>query len=250
MIDFILLIFGLICGSLSATLGLGAGTFMIIFLTLFTNIPIKTAISLSLISVISSSFIGTIFYFRRKMINLKLAISLETTAWIGAIIGAFFALIIPSKFIEFILAIILFYVAIIMIFFKPHELDNKNYKPINLKIGLFFSFIAGIVSSVAGIGGGIIKVPVMNILMKVPIKISAATSNFMIGLTALASIIVYSIEGVVNFQFSIPIILGTIFGALIGTHILIKGHPNIIKCIIGIVILIFSMILLLKNIFL
>lgn len=248
MVDFILFVFGLICGSLSAALGLGAGTFMIIFLILFTDIPIKTAVSLSLISVISSSFVGTVFYSRRKMINLKLAILLETTAWTGAIIGALLALIIPSMVIEFILTIVLLYVAMIMIFFKPRDVSaNDGFT--NLKIGLFFSFIAGIISSIVGIGGGIIKVPVMNVLMKVPIKISAATSNFMIGLTALASIVVYSMVGIVEIQFSTPVIIGTLLGALMGTQILIRGRPSSIKRIVGVVILIFSVILFLKSVF-
>lgn len=248
MVDFILFVFGLVCGCLSAMLGLGAGTFMIIFLTFFTDLPIKTAVSLSLMSVIASSIVGTIFCFRRKMIDFKLAITLETTAWIGATIGAFFTLIIPPKLVEFVLAITLFYVATIMMFFKPREID-EDYKFTNLKIGLFFSFIAGVISSIVGIGGGIIKVPVMNVLMKVPIRISAATSNFMIGLTALASLIVYSMKGVVDLQFSIPVVAGTIFGALVGVHLLVKGRPTMIKRIVGMMILIFSVILLLKNFF-
>lgn len=250
MLELILFAFGIISGTINAMLGMGAGTFMIILLT-FINIPIKTAVPLSLLSILFSSIIGTIFYFRKGMIKLKLAIFLQSTSAIGAILGAMFLLTLPSSLIELLLAIVLFHVAFLVLLYNPCNLPEKmEFKCHSFKLwlGLFFSFIAGIISSTVGIGGGIINVPVMNLVMNVPINFSVATSNFMIALTTFTGILIYYVEGILNLQTSIPVIIGATLGALLGTRYMIRNRPNSIRIMVGILILIFGIILLLRRV--
>ncbi|MCS7098348.1 MAG: sulfite exporter TauE/SafE family protein [Candidatus Methanomethyliaceae archaeon] len=248
MLELILFAFGIISGTINTMLGMGAGTFMIILLT-FINIPIKIAVPLSLLSILFSSIIGTIFYFRRGMIKLKLAILLQSSAAIGAMLGAMFLLTLPSSLIELLLAIVLFHVAFLVLLYNPcNSPETMKCRSFSLGLGLFFSFIAGVISSTIGIGGGIISVPVMNLVMNVPINFSVATSNFMIGLTALVGVLIYYIEGILNFQTSIPVIIGAILGALLGTRYMIRNRPNSIRIMVGILILIFGIILLLRRV--
>ncbi len=255
-------LFGIIAGSIGSMVGIGGGVFMILFFTLVIKVPIKYAVALSLVSVVASSSIATSFYLHEKMTNIRLAMILETATCSGAILGAFTALLIPTSLIEGILGITLSYVGMISflnpisheVITKPSKLsgeyyDGKNlikYSILRIKFGLFASLIAGMISGMIGIGGGIIKVPIMNLIMKIPIKAAAATSNFMVGLTASASAIVYFIKGMIDFQLAIPAILGITIGAIIGTRYLIHGKPIYIRKIFGLILLFFSIIFILK----
>jgi len=255
-------LFGILAGSIGSMVGIGGGFLMILFFTLVIKLPIRYAVALSLISIIASSSIATSFYLHEKMTNIRLAIVLETATCTGAILGAFIALIIPTSIIEGILGITLLYTGILLllnpisheVIIKPSKLSGEYYDGNNLvkysvsriKLGLFASLFAGMISGIVGIGGGIIKVPIMNLIMKIPIKAAAATSNFMVGLTASASAIVYFIKGMIDFQLAIPAVLGIIIGAMVGTHFLIYGKPLYLRRILGLILSLFSIIFILK----
>jgi len=269
--DFIpmvmILLFGVFAGGLGAMLGLGGGVLMVIFLILVMNIPPHQAVALSLLAVIASSSMGGSVYVKDKMTNVKLAMVLETCTVTGAVLGAYVALIMPLLFTELVLAIAILTSALLMIksprrevetacsaertivsgeFYDPRKKINVAYVPIRLKLGLIISLIAGSVSGIAGIGGGIIKVPIMNLLMKIPVKAAAATSNFMVGVTAAASVFVYISAGYVDLYMAVPTVLGIMVGAYIGTKILVRIESITVKRLLGAVLLFFGVVLLLK----
>ncbi len=260
-----ILLFGIFAGSLGAMLGLGGGVLMIIFLILALNIPAHQAVALSLIAVIASSSMAGSVYIKDRMTNLKLAMILEAFTVSGAVAGAFLALSLPVSAIQAILGCVLFYTSITMFkerkdecsgyagngsldgeFYDEQACKTVRYKVKNLGLGALASLIAGAVSGMVGIGGGVIKVPIMNIVMKIPIKAAAATSNFMVGVTAAASAVIYFQSGLVDLRLSAPTILGIMVGAYFGTRLLARSRSIVLRKALAMVLAFFGTILMLK----
>lgn len=262
----LILIFGIFAGGLGATLGLGGGVLMILFFTLAIKIPIHKAVALSLLAVIASSSMAGSVYVRDRMTNIRLAMVLETCTVTGAVLGAFLALSMPSRFVEIILGAVLLYAGVVGLrqvrsekivlredrlgiggeYYDEAKKLTVRYSVDRLRTGLFASLLAGLVSGIVGIGGGIIKVPIMNFIMKVPIKASAATSNFMVGVTAAASAVVYFGEGIVDLQMAVPTVLGIMIGAFIGTRLLSQTRSPYLRILLGLILLFFGVVMFLK----
>ncbi len=259
-------LFGIFAGGFGASLGLGGGVLMILFFTLVINIPIHKAVALSLLAVIASSSMAGSVYVHDSMTNIRLAMILETCTVTGAVLGAFFALAMPVRIVEGILAAVLLYAAIMSFreptaeplisredrlriggeYYDEAKKATVRYTVYRLKIGLFASLLAGAVSGIVGIGGGIIKVPIMNLIMKIPIKASAATSNFMVGVTAAASAVVYFTEGMVDLQMCVPTVMGIMIGALVGTRLLSQAQSPYIRKLLALTLFFFSLVLFMK----
>ena len=261
-----ILAFSVFAGGLGAMLGLGGGIFMIIFFMLVLNIPAHQAVALSLLAVIASSSMAGSVYIKDKMTNLKLAMIIETCAVTGAVSGALVALILPVIFIEVALGMILIYAAIIMYlgrksenivsategmtvkgeYYDPCSNRTIGYCAVRLKTGLFMSLIGGAVSGIVGIGGGVIMVPIMNMIMKIPSKASAATSNFMVGVTAAASSFIFFNKGFVDLYFAVPTVVGIMFGAYIGTRMIGKVESSTFRKLLSAVLTFAAFLLILK----
>ncbi|MEN3007387.1 MAG: sulfite exporter TauE/SafE family protein [Candidatus Methanosuratincola petrocarbonis] len=268
-----ILLFGIFAGSLGAMLGLGGGVLMIIFLLLALNLPAHQAVALSLIAVIASSSMAGSVYIKDRMTNLKLAMVLEVFTVSGAVAGAYLAIAMPVWVIQALLGCVLFYTSITMFrerkggpsasdagsreraeesvllageFYDVQSSETVSYGVKNLKIGTVTSFIAGAVSGMVGIGGGVIKVPIMNLVMKIPIKAAAATSNFMVGVTAAASAVIYFESGLINLKLAAPTIMGIMIGAYIGTKLLARSRSTVVRRVLAVVLSFFGAVLLLK----
>jgi hypothetical protein len=258
---------GALAGLIGAMLGLGGGVFMIIFFILALNIPAHQAVALSLLAVIASSSMGGSVYVRDKMTNVKLAMSLETCTVTGAVLGAFVALLMPVTFILVILGCVLFYASFMMLkgkrseettsvkdgrlsicgeFYDATRKCDVKYTTVRMKMGLFVSLVAGWISGMVGLGGGVIMVPIMNLIMKIPMKASAATSNFMVGVTAAASAFIYFNEGLVDLYMAVPTVIGVMIGAYIGTRVMVRVESLSLRRLLGVVLTFFGFVLLLK----
>lgn len=242
MFTVMLLITGLFAGILGALLGLGGGIVIIPVLTIFFHLPIQTAIGVSLVGVIATSTGAAMVYVREGTANIRLGMILELATTIGAIAGAVVAGYVGSKALYLLFAALMLYTAYSMYrktaqdSVKPSQINEEiavssavltggdkitsdTYKIKNIPAGLFFSAFAGIMAGLLGIGGGVIKIPVMYLLMGVPLKTAAATSNFMIGVTACASAFVYFFRGYIDVMAAVPMALGVFAGAAVGTRI-------------------------------
>lgn len=269
-----ILLFGIFAGSLGAMLGLGGGVLMIIFLLLAMNLPAQQAVALSLIAVISSSSMAGSVYVKDKMTNLRLAMVLEAFTVSGAVAGAYIAIGMPTWAIQALLGCVLFYTSITMFkerlsevtidtsgakekvgkaeslageFYDAQSSATVSYHVKHLKIGTITSFVAGAVSGMVGIGGGVIKVPIMNLVMKIPIKAAAATSNFMVGVTAAASAVIYFESGLVDLKLAAPTIMGIMIGAYIGTRLLARSRSIVVRRVLALMLTFFGAVLLLKS---
>ncbi|MEM2535034.1 MAG: sulfite exporter TauE/SafE family protein, partial [Candidatus Nezhaarchaeales archaeon] len=216
-------------GFLGAMFGIGGGAIIVPILSTLIGIPIKEAVAASLVCVVATSIASSRSYIAQKLVNLRLALFLETNATIGAILGAFLAIIASQGVLHIVLGLTLIAIAVVQLKNVQAEDDmvsmsksqsnedflakalklSSNYYDFNLHRtieyqvtnsywGLATVLLAGTLSSVVGIGGGAIKVPIMNRIMKVPIKVSMATSAFMIGLTSSIGVMAYLSFGLLN----------------------------------------------------
>jgi uncharacterized membrane protein YfcA len=131
-------------------------------------------------------------------------------------------------------------------YYDPIHRSLIQYEAARLSLGAAVSFIAGILSGMLGVGGGFIKVPAMNLGMKVPLKVAAATSNFMIGVTAISSLFVYFARGMVHPFIAAPVAIGIVIGAFAGTQLSHRTRHDTLKTILAIVLIAVSIQMFLK----
>ncbi len=255
-----LLIFvvGVVVGGLGSMLGIGGGVLLIPLLTGIFGLDIRTAIGASIISVIATSSAAGAVYVERGLAHSRLAMVLEIATTAGALAGGLTAVLVSPRVLSFVFACVLLYVAYSMRGFRSQErgfyptglLDTAFREPLtgevvaygvrHLPLGMGASFLAGNISGLLGIGGGVVKVPIMNVMMGIPLRASIATSNFMIGVTAATSAIIYYQHGYINPNIAIPTALGVLLGARFGTVLGGKVRSQRLKQTFQIVLLAFA----------
>ncbi|MGE3609313.1 MAG: sulfite exporter TauE/SafE family protein [Bacteriovoracaceae bacterium] len=270
MYPIILLVISVFAGFLGSLLGLGGGIIIIPTLTLFFGVDIKYAVAASLISIIATSSGAAASFLKDHLTNLRLAVLLELGTVSGAIIGFLISSFINSLFLYFLFGGFLLFSALMMLRKKEDhhsEIDHPwsvklklassfhneaghliHYKVAQVPFGLFFMFFAGILSALLGIGSGIFKVLAMDNLMKLPMKVSSATSNFMIGVTASASAGAYLLRGDIRPDIAAPVSIGIIIGSWIGARLMPKIPALIIKRIFIVILIIVSFQMIQKGI--
>ncbi len=234
---FLILFIGLVVGALGSMLGIGGGVLLIPLLTILVGVPIKTAIGASIVSVIATSSAAGAVYVGKGLSHTRLSMVLEIATTLGALAGGITAVLISGRMLEGLFGLVLLYVIYSMSRLPKEEgivtstglLDTTFTDPLtgaevtygvrNLRVGMGASFIAGNISGLLGIGGGIIKVPIMALVMGMPLKAAIATSNFMIGVTAATSAIIYYGRGFIDPQIAIPTALGILVGAQVGSRV-------------------------------
>lgn len=240
-----ILIISIAAGIFGSILGLGGGIIITPALTLLFGIDIRYAIGASIVSVIATSSGAAVAYIRDKITNMRIGMFLEIATTIGAITGAFISGLINPKYLYVIFGVMLLYSALAMLKKKGQELpsdvvthpvaeklrlngeyydkvlkQNVSYKVAGVYGGFSMMYAAGVISGLLGIGSGIFKVMAMDLFMKLPLKVSSATSNFMIGVTAAASAGVYLLRGDIDPKIAAPVALGVLIGATAGTKIM------------------------------
>jgi uncharacterized membrane protein YfcA len=247
---------GVAAGAFGSLLGLGGGVLIVPLLTLGFGLPLREAVGVSLICVIMTSSASAGVYLERHVANLRLGMTLELFTATGALIGGSVAFLLDERLLALLFAVLLLYVAVTMAragtpepVLDPEEdepadqppnplaptaaavpsdpptllegLSGPGYQVRNLGRGVVVATGAGVVSALLGIGGGIIKVPLMNIAMGVPLRVATATSNMMIGITAAASALIYAIHGGLDVYVAGPTAIGVFIGATAGSRL---GH--------------------------
>jgi len=214
---------------LGGLLGMASGIFIVPILTMFGGIDLHTAIGASLISVIACSCASAAPFLKDKLTNIRLAILLETATTFGALCGVFLAGLIATQYLYVIFALILLLSAQQMAARRkesPRPLNQgMEYSVQRLPLGMTLMYGAGLISALLGIGSGVLKIPAMDTALRLPIKVSSATSNFMIGVTAAASAGAYFARGDILTPVAAPVALGSVVGAVLGARILMK-LPN------------------------
>lgn len=207
-------------GTVGALVGIGGGVLIVPILHLVFGVSLPNAVAVSLVCVIASSSGAASAYLRDRLCDLRLGMKLEIFTVGGAILGAVAAPFLPIPWLQVAFGLMTLPVIRALLWRPPEEEEARIVAPRNLPAGYAASFGAGALSGTLGIGGGPIKVPVMNLVMGVPFKVAAATSNLMIGVTAAASVFVYWSRGLLEVQLAAPIVLGALAGSYLGSHLL------------------------------
>ena len=268
---------GAIAGVFGALLGLGGGILIVPLLTLGFGLPLRESIGTSLVCVIVTSSAAASVYLRRDVANLRLGMTLELFTATAAMAGGLIAFVLPDRVLAVMFAALLLAVAATMAdglrrapLLEPatpdrappgsspeparpdpaattpsghdsflESLSGPGYRVRNMGLGLAGSLLAGLVSALFGVGGGIVKVPVMNLVMGVPLRVSTATSNLMIGVTASSGALVYLYRGGIDPLVTAPAALGVFVGASVASRLSHRVDARVLR-ILFVVVLLFT----------
>lgn len=258
---FTILVFSgsILAGFLGSLTGLGGGIVIVPLLTVVFGVDIRYAIGASLVSVIATSSGAASAYVKEGFSNMRIGMFLEVATTVGAIIGAAIAILMNASVIAVIFGLVLLYSAYMSFRPKPPDMDSlqedylatklrmnssyptpngeKSYNVKRVPFGFGIMFIAGILSGLLGIGSGAVKVLAMDNVMIIPFKVSTATSNFMIGVTAAASAGIYLHEGYVTPGIAMPVMLGVLIGSTIGAKMLFGANTKKLRLVFTLIIL-------------
>jgi len=252
----------IIAGFLGSLTGLGGGIVIIPLLTIVFGVDIRYAIGASLVSVIATSSGAAAAYVKEGFSNIRIGMFLEIATTVGALAGAFLALRLATPVIAIIFGVVLIHSAYVssrprdeLLYLNkpdrlaailkmngtyPTEEGVTSYSVSSVPLGFGLMFVAGIVSGLLGIGSGAIKVLAMDRAMRLPFKVSTATSNFMIGVTAAASAGIYLNKGYIDPGLTMPVMLGVLLGSSIGARHLFEAKTQKLRIIFGIVIFVLA----------
>jgi uncharacterized protein len=253
-----LLLSSIAAGALGSILGLGGGVIIIPVLTVFLGVPPIFAIGASIISVIATSSGSASAYVKDRITNLRIGMFLELATTTGAVTGAILTLSLERANLENVVYLVFGVVLLFSIIplFKEIRIEipagvqqdtisrklelNGEYYDYSLKtevryaatrspLALAIMYAAGVISGLLGIGSGVLKVIAMDVGMKLPMKVSSTTSNFMIGVTAAASSGIFYFGGYINPFIASPVVLGVVTGSLLGTRLLRKASNRAVR---------------------
>ena len=253
----------LVAGFLGSLTGLGGGVVIIPLLTIVFHVDIRYAIGASLVSVIATSSGAAAAYVREGFSNIRVGMFLEVATTLGALLGAFLALHLPTAAIALIFGLVLIHSAWVssrprdessasvrqdrlatrlrMNGTYPSRQGLTSYNVTRVPQGFSLMFVAGTLSGLLGIGSGAVKVLAMDQAMKLPFKVSTATSNFMIGVTAAASAGIYLRQGYIDPGLTMPVMLGVLGGSTLGARHLFSADTKKLRKIFELVIFVLAL---------
>ena len=232
-------------GFIGALAGVGGVILVIPVLTFGFGVDLRLAVGASIVSIIATSSGAAAAYVRDRMTDMRVGMFLELATTTGAVCGALLAVLIAPAFLYLLLGVILLGTAAMQVARMGEETPPTDapsplaarlrlessypdrrlgrevpYSAHRIPLGFALMWIAGVVSGLLGIGSGVLKVVAMDGAMRLPMKVSSATSNFMIGVTAAASAGIYLGRGDVDATIAAPVALGVLTGALGGARVL------------------------------
>lgn len=255
-----------LAGLAGSVLGIGGGILLVPYLTLMPalRLPLPQAIATSLIGVVATSSGAASVYVRDRLTNLRLGMFLEVATTLGAILGALVVVYVNPVALFLAFGLVMACAAAYMlrtregardraatppeetglartlrlssVYFDPEDRAVYRYRVTRPMAGFAVSAVAGGLSGLLGVGGGFIKVPAMNIMMRVPVKVAIATSNFMIGVTAAASALIYYSRGLVDPSVASMVVIGVFLGTLLGTRVLVRIPAREIRVLLAVLL--------------
>jgi uncharacterized membrane protein YfcA len=247
-----------VAGFLGALTGLGGGVVITPALVLMLGVDLRYAIGATLVSVIATSSGAAAAYVREGFSNIRIGMFLEVATTLGAVAGAFLAAVTPASALAIVFGVVLLYSAIHSIRAQPQAARDRPPDPLatrlrlngsypalsgslgynvqRVKTGFGLMFGAGVLSGLLGIGSGAMKVIAMDQVMGIPFKVSTATSNFMIGVTAAASAGVYLKRGYIDPGLAMPVMLGVLAGSVLGARQLAGARTRVLRLVFGAVV--------------
>lgn len=272
--SLLLLALGLFAGSIGALVGIGGGIIVVPALAVGFGLDIRIAVASSLVAVVATSASAGMAYAREGLTNLRLALTLEIPTTIGALVGGLIAVTIAPSVIFGTFGVVVVVIAVLMwrhvdvserlvtvegaepgsgrtnilagSYFDRAKKTHIHYAPVRLGIGWSVSSLAGLLSGMLGVGGGFLKVPTLTMAMQVPNKAAAATSNFMVGITAVASLTIYLARGFVEPAVVVPVVLGVVVGALVTSRVTNLVPGVVVQRVLAVILVVIAIQMLLE----
>jgi len=258
---------GGLAGVIGTLLGLGGGVFLVPFLVLVVNMPFHEAAAISLMTVIATSSAVSAARAGHHLINVRLGMVLEVATAAGGLLGGLTAQMLAPRVLQLLFSGVAAAVGIVT--FVRRQQSNAlgpdaeigslggrftdertgeivSYRVRRLPLALVSSFVAGNVSSLLGVGGGFVKVPILNAWCGIPMRAAAATSAFMIGVTATSGALIYYGHGMVNPTLAAAAVIGVSAGSAGGMRIGRRMAPVRLKILLGSVLLVVAALMLLR----
>lgn len=260
LFSILLLLGACLAGFVGSLTGLGGGVIVIPLLTLGFGVDMRYAIGAALVTSIASSSGAAAAYIKEGITNVRIGMFLEIATTTGAVIGAIVAMYLDKMYIAIIFGLVLIFSAVRSVRKKEDNTDYSlpgdklsdklklngsyttpdgeviKYNVHNVIGGYSLMTLAGILSGLLGIGSGALKVLAMDTAMKIPFKVSTTTSNFMVGVTAAASAVIYLQRGYIDPGLALPIVVGVLIGAFFGSKILPKANVKKLRILFSVVI--------------
>jgi uncharacterized protein len=252
-----------VAGFLGALTGLGGGVVIVPVLVLGFGVDIRYAIGASLVSVIATSSGAAAAYVREGYSNIRVGMFLEIATTLGALSGAMVAARVPVNGLAVVFGLVLMYSAYLsghrsadstsaagasrvatalrLDSTYPTAAGRQSYHVQRVPAGFALMYGAGILSGLLGIGSGAVKVLAMDQAMHLPFKVSTTTSNFMIGVTAAASAGIYLHRGYIDPGLAMPVMLGVLFGSMVGARVLTAAKTQYLRTIFMWVIVVLAL---------
>ncbi len=212
------LLVGLIAGGLGALLGLGGGIVVVPSLELLAphflhqDLPIQEAVAASQLGVLAVAVASSAGYLAKNLVQIRTAYLLAPYTVAGGVLGSLLGLVMNARPVGLVLATLQLYVGIELIRGMQRADTNRETSTMPTQ-GLLGASFAGLMSGLLGIGGGTVQVPVLNLLLGLAFRVAVATSTFMMGLTAIANVLIYGASGRLHLSLAAPVALGILLGA-------------------------------------
>ena len=250
---------GALAGTLGALLGVGGGVFLVPFLNAALGLPFNVASGVGLMCVIATSSVVSATGSERRPANLRLGMVLQIASSAGGLLGGIYVVLLPHRALYTIFAVVTAAIAVVVMsrldrrnvilddradpgsfggrYFEDESQQEVVYRTRNLPIALGVSLVGGSISGLLGIGGGILQVPALNAWCGVPLRVAAATSAVMIGITAVASAPIYYARGDVIPVLAASAVIGVLLGSRFGFWFGDRARAKWLKMILAAVLL-------------
>ncbi|MDP8905044.1 MAG: sulfite exporter TauE/SafE family protein [Chloroflexota bacterium] len=270
MIYFELLVFvaAIFAGAFGALAGIGGGLIIVPLLTIALGVDIKLAIAASLLGVIAVSTGAAASFLGSGLADRRLGLTLLLATAAGGILGGYTAALLDDRLLSAIFAAVLVLVAVQMVrgrrrpaaaivglpsglefessYVEPTTGEQVDYRVRRVGLGAGASVLAGALSGLLGVGGGVVNVPTMNVVMGVPIRVALTTSTYMLGATAAASAVIYYSRGLIDPLLAAPVVVGVFIGARQGARIAYRIAQPVLQVAFVAVALFFALQMLLR----
>ena len=255
-------------GAFGAVVGVGGGIILVPLLTLFLGVPVHAAVGISLLGVIAVSTTASASYLDGGFVDRRVGLTLLVATAAGGIVGGYIAGYLDARAISGIFGVVLVLVALRMLrgsratapeftgepgrlefdssYVEPTTGVDVRYRARHVGKGTFVSLFAGALSGLLGVGGGIVNVPTMNVLMRIPIRVATTTSTYMLGATAAASAVLYLTRGDIDLALASPVVIGVFLGGRLGSRFQRRVQQQVLSLVFVVLSLFFAVQMLMR----
>jgi uncharacterized membrane protein YfcA len=221
-----------------SALGMAGGIIIVPVLVGIAGAPLPVAIAVSLVSVVACSCASSPNFLAAGIVDLRLAVVLEVATTTGALVGVLLAGVVPAPILFALFSLVLG-VSATMVWTGGRRREGApadiTESP-RMGLGMGLMFAAGMLATLLGIGAGVLKIPAMDFALRLPIRVSSATANLMIGVTAAGGAGAYLLRGEVDAGLTVPIVLGSVLGSWLGAHLLTRAPATLLRSALAFVL--------------